>query len=374
MLGGDGRAGVTDVVWRAGGDRSRRDRRQAGYPTDRGPTPDEVAILNINKGKVEVIGQVEAPAAMIGPPAAVAVAKNGSYALVTACQKFEDGKLVPDDVVSVIDLSVPSLPKVIQTAHAGPGASGVSISPNGKLALVASTGEDAISVFSISGKHLTPLGKVAVAPKTAATDVVFTPDGKTAIVIGRGNNVDPVLAINGTKVTDTGRTLSTGRSPYGAVVTPDGKYLLNTNLAGANPPPGTPEAAPPPPPAAGGAAAGGRRGGRGGAGGGAPRTGTVAMTDIKTGQVVASVDVGPTPEHVALSGDGKYAAVVVANGSANDPHDAKWGSTFGLFEVLAVGKGTLTPLAQAIRAIGAGRDHRLGRQDVHPGMRRRAGI
>ena len=284
---------------------------------------------------------------MIGPPAAVAVAKNGSYALVTACQKFENGKLVLDDTVSVIDLSTPSLPKVVQTVHAGPGASGVSISPDGKLALVASTGEDAISVFSISGKTLTPLGKVQVAPKTAATDVVFTPDGKTAIVIGRGNNVDPVLAINGTKVTDTGRTLSTGRSPYGAVVTRNGKYMLNTNLAGANPPPGTPDAAPTPP--AGDAAAGGRRGGRGGrgAGGGAPRTGTVAMTDIKTGQVVASVDVGPTPEHVALSGDGKYAAVVVANGSANDIHDAKWGTTFGLFEVLKVGDGTLTPVAQA---------------------------
>jgi hypothetical protein len=297
------------------------------HPGDAGPTPDSIAVLNIANGTVKIVGQVNAPASMIGPPAAVAVARDSSYALVTVCQKLEDGKLVPDDLVSVVDLSTPSNPKVIQTAHAGPGAGGVSISPDGKLALVASTGEDAISVFSIAGKTLAPLGKVAIDPKSGATDVVFTPDGKTALVVERALSTLAVLAVDGTSVINTGRSFSTGRAPYGAVVTPDGRYVINTNLGGVNPPAGTPPPAP-----------------------GAPRVraiGTVGMADIKTGQTVASAEVGFTPEHVVLSGDGKYIAVVVANGAPDDISDPRWNSAFGLFEVFAVGDGTLTPVARA---------------------------
>jgi DNA-binding beta-propeller fold protein YncE len=236
---------------------------------------------------------------------------------------------VPEDLVSVVDLSSPAHPKVIQNLHAGPGASGVSISPNGKLALVASTGEDAISIFTIAGKTLTTAGKIAIDPKSGATDVVFTPDGKTALVVERGNSRMAVLAVDGINVTNTGRSFSTGRNPYGAVVTPDGKYLINTNLGGANPVPGAPAAAPPV--------------------SGAPSVravGTVGMADIRTGQTVASVEVGITPEHVVISGDGKYIAAVVANGAPDDASDPNWNTRFGLFDVFAVGDGTLTPVAR----------------------------
>jgi DNA-binding beta-propeller fold protein YncE len=263
---------------------------------------------------------------MIGPPTAVAVARDSSYALVTACQKFEDGKLVPDDLVEVVDLSSPANPKVIQTAHAGPGATGVSISPDGRLVLVASTGEDAISVFSITGKTLAPLGKVPIDAKSGATDVVFAPDGKTAFAVERARSTVAVLAVDGAHVTNTGRSISTGRGPYGAVVTPDGRYLINNDLGGANPPAGAPPPAP-----------------------GAPRVraiGTIGMADIRTGQTVASAEAGFTPEHVVLSGDGKYAAVVVANGAPDDASDPRWNTSFGLFEVFAVGDGTLTPVAR----------------------------
>ena len=77
------------------------------------------------------------------------------------------------------------------------------------------------------------------------------------------------------------------------------------------------------------------------------RQGTVAMTNIETGTVAASVIVGPTPEHVAQSADGRYIAVVVANGTASVLSDPKFNQVLGLLKIFAVGDGTLTPVAQS---------------------------
>lgn len=285
-----------------------------------GPQPDSISVLDISGDRVKVVGSVDAPAAMIGPPGAVAVSKDSRFALVTACQKLDGTNLVPDDLVEVVDLSDPAKPRVVQTAHAGPGASGVSISPDGKLALVADTEDDTISVFSLKGESLTRVGQVQLPPKSRPTDVVFTLDGKSAIALAQAASREVVLSVNGTDVKDSGRSFSSGRTPYGAVVTKDGKYLINTNLGGANPAPGM---VPP------------------------PHQGAVAMTDIATGKVAASVVVGPTPEHVVLSADGRYIAVVVANGSASVRSDPKFNTVLGLLKVYAVGDGTLTPVAQA---------------------------
>ena len=71
------------------------------------------------------------------------------------------------------------------------------------------------------------------------------------------------------------------------------------------------------------------------------------MTDLATGRLVASVVVGPTPEHVVLSADGRYIAVVVANGTASVRSDPKFDQVLGLLKVFAVGDGTLTQVAQA---------------------------
>jgi DNA-binding beta-propeller fold protein YncE len=285
-----------------------------------GPQPDSISVLNISGGQVKVIGSVAAPAAMIGPPGAVAMSKDGRFALVTACQKLDGMNLIPDDLVEVVDLADPAHPRVIQTEHAGPGASGVSISPDGRLALVANTEDDTVTVFSLTGEHLARLGQIQFPAKSRLTDVVFTPDGKTAIALRQTASQLEVLSVNGIEVKDTGRSFSPGRSPYGAVVTHDGKYVINTNVGGANPAPGaSPQ----------------------------PHRGTIAMTDLATGRLVASVVVGPTPEHVVLSADGRYIAVVVANGTASVRSDPKFDQVLGLLKVFAVGDGTLTQVAQA---------------------------
>src|ERR1700760_1365928 len=75
-----------------------------------GMRPDTVSVIDLSHYPPKVLGSVSAPASLIGPPYAVAVAPDSSFALVTCGQKPDPnnpGKLLPDDVVSVIDLSKP---------------------------------------------------------------------------------------------------------------------------------------------------------------------------------------------------------------------------------------------------------------------------
>lgn len=290
-----------------------------------GPTPDSVSVLEVDGGHVRLLGSVQVPAAMIGPPRAIALTADSKLAIATACQSLAGDKLSPADTVSLIDLSRPSSPRVIQTEHAEAGASGVAISPDGKLVLVANAEGNSVSAFILSGNRLSRAGRLALEDGARPTDVVFTRDGKGAVVVAQRASKLIFLSVDGSQISLSGKSAAPGRNPYGAAVTHDGKYVINTNLGGANPPPGV--QAP--------------------AGRGMPRQGTISMTDIESGAIVASAVVGQTPEHVTLSGDGKYAAVVVANGTAPVRSDPKFESVLGLLEIYAVGDGTLTPVAHA---------------------------
>jgi DNA-binding beta-propeller fold protein YncE len=294
------------------------------------PVPDTVSVLDIRNGSAKVLASIAAPATMIGPPTSVAVARDSRFALVAGSQKLVKGKLVPNDTLSVIDLSHPSDPKVSQTLHAGAGATGVSISPSGKLALVANTGDDSVSAFAISGRRLAPSGKVTLDPKSAPTDVVFSRDGKTALVVGRGNSRLMLLSVKGAAVALTGVGFQPGMSPYSAAITHDGKYVITNNLGGAT----LAKTASSP------AAPAGR--------GRAPRPpATLSLTDIKTGEVVASVETGAAPEGLVLSPDGRYVVVDAGNGSPNSPSSPDFNKSFGRLEIYSVGSGSLTPIGRA---------------------------
>src|SRR5262249_28740761 len=98
----------------------------------------------------------------------------------------------------------------------GAGAAGVSINRAGTLALVANRSEGTVSVFSIAGHALTPVGKVNLGDdKSGPSHVAITPDGKTALVTRDGDNKISVLSIDGNKVEHTKRDISAGPPPYG---------------------------------------------------------------------------------------------------------------------------------------------------------------
>jgi DNA-binding beta-propeller fold protein YncE len=281
-------------------------------------TPDSVSVIDLGHTPPKVIGSVEVPAAMIGPPDAVAVGAGEKFAIVTASQKFDPADpLHPaaDDKVSVIDLADPAHPRLLQTVSSGAGASGVSINPAGTLVLVAAKGDDAVIVFRLAGKRLSPAGRVDLGKGAAPTDVIFAPDGRKAYAVAWGITKIMELAVDGSKVTRTGNDVATGRNPYGAVITPDGGWLINTNVGGALE--------------------------------GGDRTGTITMVDLKTHKLALSLAAGRTTEHVALSADGKYALLVLANGAATVKSDPKYDSVLGILVVYAVGPGTLTEVARA---------------------------
>jgi DNA-binding beta-propeller fold protein YncE len=286
-----------------------------------GMRPDTVSVIDLSHYPPKVLGSVNAPASLIGPPYAVAVAPDSSFALVTCGQKpdpSDPSKLVLDGTVSVIDLEQPRNPKVIQTIQAGPGASGVSINSAGTLAMVAATKDGSVTVFSIAGKKLTQVGRVELEPGAGSTDVVFSPNGKHAYVAERGGNRIAVLDVAGTQVTYGGHSIVTGAMPYGMTITPDGKYGINTNLGGSL-----------------GVAASA----------GAPKAGTITLVDLEKNVVLDSVVVGDTPEHVVLSPDGKYLEVTVGNGASVPVNSPKYASVHGLMRVFEVAHGKLNEVA-----------------------------
>lgn len=286
-------------------------------------TADSVSIIDMSQNPPRVIGTVKTSTSMIGAPTSVAVAPNEQFALVTAAQELEGDLIVKADTLSVIDISRPSAPKIIQTLHNPVGASGVSINDAGTLALVAGTGDDAISVYAIAGKKLTFTGKVRLDYQSRPTDVTFSPDGKSAFVVAQSTNAIIRLAIDGRKVTRSGISIAPGMSPYGVTVSRDGRYAFNTNLGGALRPAGAARA-----------------------GDGPPAIGTISVIDLQSNALVGSVEVGATPEHVALSPDGKYLAVVIANGSAAPP-TAPGYHPYGLMKIFRVEGATLTPAGEA---------------------------
>lgn len=287
--------------------------------------PDTVAVIDLNHYPPRVLGAVPVPVSMIGPPTSVAVARDGRLAIVTAAQKFDPHdrtRFVLDDTVSVIDLADPTHPVVLQTLRAGAGASGVSINRAGTLALVASTGDGTVTIFSITGKTLSRVGQVHLDAEPGPVDVAISPDGKTALVTQRRGNGIWRLAINGTTVTNTGITVATGGQPYGSVFSRNGRFAYNTNLLGRLVPDG---------------AAGAHVSG--------PRIGTITAIDLESNTVATTTEVGSTPEHVTLSPDGKYLQVTLINGSTASVTSANH-HAFGLLKVYRVEGAELTLVAE----------------------------
>jgi DNA-binding beta-propeller fold protein YncE len=280
------------------------------------PPRDTVMLIDLNAKPPKVVAELEVPTSVIGPPMSVAVARDESFALVTAASKIDPAdpkKTALDDKVSVIDLKA-SPPKVAAQVQAGKGAAGVSINRAGTLALVANRSEGTVSVFSIAGHTLTPVGKISLGDdKSGPSHVAIAPDGKTALVTRDGDNKISVLAIDGTKVEYTKRDISAGLRPYGLGIHPNGKLAVVANI-----------------------------------GTGSGDADTVSLIDLeaKPARVVHTVTVGQTPEGIALSPDGAFVAIGVMNGS-NKPKADPFFNDYGLVKVLSIKGNELVPLSEA---------------------------
>jgi hypothetical protein len=248
-------------------------------------TPDSIAVLDL-AAPVRILATLDAPASLIGPPASVALARDGSFAIITAAQQLDAGGTpTPADIVTVVDLADPAKPQLAQTLHAGAGASGVAINPGGTLALVANAVADSVSVFAIAERRLSPIGSIALPPRAKPLDIAFSADSRSAYVVAQGLGALVRLAVNGGKVTQVD-SIALGVQPYSMALDTAKQIAYVTNLGGRGPAPSQ-----------------------------GPNTGTIAIVDLRAGRTVGQIDVGVTPEHVALSPSGRFLEATVINGS-----------------------------------------------------------
>jgi DNA-binding beta-propeller fold protein YncE len=280
------------------------------------PAPDNVTIIDLGVTPPKVVGQLNAPGSVVGPPQSVAVAPDESIALVAASTKIDPSdpkKTVPDNRLSVIDLKA-SPPAVIATLELGVSPAGVSFSPDGKLVLVTNRGEGTVSILTVNGKALTPTGKIQLGDaKSGPSHVAFLPDGKRALVTRDGDHRISVLSVDGSKVEDTKAYMVAGIRPYSISISAKGDLAVLVNQ-----------------------------------GGGQGDTDIISVIDLKMNppRIVESHSVGQIPEGATFSHDGSHVAVTIQNGS-NRPKSHPSYNDHGVVLVYRVEGGKLTLAAQA---------------------------
>ena len=167
-----------------------------------------------------------------GPPQAVAITPDGKLAIVAAPTRYDYAakKELFDNFLQVVDLEA-SPPAVIAKVDVGGHPNGLSINREGTL-LLAAAHDGTVKVLAIEGKTLKMVGSVKVGEKRMS-GVSFTADGKAAIVALRDEHGASVLSVDGSNVALTKERISTGVNPYAIDISSDGRWAVigNTGTA-----------------------------------------------------------------------------------------------------------------------------------------------
>ncbi len=277
--------------------------------------PDTTDVIDVGSFPPRITQSFEVPGSVVGPPLAVWVAPDESWAILTAATKADPaGKfgISPDDRVSVVDLKA-SPPRVTQTVNAGAGATVVRVSPDGGLALVCNRAEGTVSVFTVKERQLEPAGKLDLGKTSGPSSVVFLHDGKTALVTRSFDNQVSVLHIDGSKLTVDPRPITTGVAPYTMDINAAGTLAAVSNM------------------------------GRGD--GDVDAVSLIDLTQTPP-RTVAIYGVPSGPEPLRFSPDGKYLAVGSQEGTTK-PSTSPFFHEHGNVQILAVNGAQLQSIASA---------------------------
>ena len=196
--------------------------------------PDSLVVIDVAQSPPAVIATVEGLEHTVqGPPQAVAITPDGKLAIVAAPTRYDyDAKKeLFDTFLQIVDLEA-SPPKLLAKVDVGGHANGLTINREGTLLLAAAI-DGTVKVCAINGKDLKLLDQVKVGEKRLS-GISFTNDGKAAIVSLRDENGAAVLSVDGTTVKLTKEKLSTGVNPYAVDVSSDGRWAVigNTGIGG----------------------------------------------------------------------------------------------------------------------------------------------
>ncbi len=278
--------------------------------------PDTLSVIDLSVMPPRLTASLAVPFSDVGPPMAVTISANARFALVTASTKADPTKAdgtSPDDRLSVVDLTS-SPPRVVETLHAGAGASAVRISPDGRMALVANRFEGTISIFAIDGMHLEPAGKFALDnPKSQPVGIVFSHDGSFILVSRLGDHMVSLVHVAGGKLSLDPRPITTGVSPDTMDTNAAGTLAAVSNV--------------------------GRSDGD---------VDTVSLIDLtaQPPRTIDTIGVPNGPEAVKFSPDGKYLAVNAINGTLK-PAGTPFFNPGGVLSLYAVEKAPTRGLTSA---------------------------
>ena len=250
---------------------------------------DQVLIVDLaDPESPKIVASLPLKNSVVGPPVNLDIDPSGTVALVSdSIDDVKDGdalKQVPDNKIYVIDLKA-TPPKLAATITGGKQPSGLSFSPDGKMALVANRGDNTISVLSVDGTDVKITDTVAM--PDSVSQVVFTPDSKRALTTRFPAHKLSVLDIAGGTVTYSKIDLPTGQWPYNVVVSPNGKLALTSDNGGA------------------------------GSSDGSVDTTSVVDLEATPPRIIDRVVVGDGPEGLAMSPKGDLAVSAILRGSNN---------------------------------------------------------
>src|ERR1700741_866258 len=209
--------------------------RVEGKATFPQPAPsDSLVVVDLEQSPPRVVATVEGLEHTVqGPPQAVAITPDGKLAIVAAPTRYDyDAKKeMFDTFVQVVDLEA-SPPALVAKVDAGAHTNGLTINRDGTL-LLAAAHDGTVKVFAIEGKTVKLLDTVKVGEKRLS-GISFMHDGKAAIVSLRDENGAAVLDVDGTTVKLTKERIATGVNPYAVDVSSNGRWAVigNTGVGG----------------------------------------------------------------------------------------------------------------------------------------------
>ena len=260
----------------------------SGAPRVIPPTgPDSISILDFSTFPPKVQHLENVPNTVVGPPSNIAITPDGSLALIADSIKVDPKdatKWIPNSDIHLIDLEAKP-PRVIGRVQAGLQPSGMSITRDGKSALVANRAEGTVSLLRIAGKSVSLVETVKVClPEESVSDVAISPDGRLALASAQKGGFLAVLKLENGHVTFTGQKISAYGEPYRCVITPDGELGLTA--------------------------------GQGRALNGIDQDAiTVIDLRAKPMRAIQHITIGMMPESIEISPNGRLLAAVVMNGS-----------------------------------------------------------
>lgn len=189
-------------------------------------TGDTVQIYELaDPAHPKLTGALPLPNSVVGPPTNLGVTPDGKLALIANSVLVDDEtrKPKPDNRLFVVDVAARP-PRLIATVQVGAQPSGLAISPDGSMALVANRVGKSVTVLSIHGTSVTVTDTVAM--EEAVTSAAFAPDGKHALISAYSAHRVAFLHIEYGVVTRKNVAPTVGLWPYTVAVTPDGRLGL----------------------------------------------------------------------------------------------------------------------------------------------------